>query len=45
MEKHRGLFCSDFSLPDYELKIKPKAPKSAKPSTSGEKEAKADFCS
>jgi hypothetical protein len=40
----RAFFALTFSLPDYELKIKPKAPKSAKPSTS-EKEPKAEFCS
>lgn len=41
----RAFFALTFNLPDYELKIKPKAPKSAKPSTSGEKEPKAEFCS
>jgi hypothetical protein len=40
----RVFFALSFILPDYELKIKAKAPKSAKPSTS-EKEAKAEFCS
>lgn len=40
----RAFFALSFSLPDYELKIKAKAPKSAKPSTS-EKEPKAEFCS
>lgn len=40
----RAFFALSFTLPDYELKIKAKAPKSAKPSTS-EKEAKAEFCS
>lgn len=46
MEKYpRVFFALSFSLPDYELKIKAKAPKSAKPSTSGDKEVKADFCS
>jgi hypothetical protein len=41
----RAFFALSFSTIDGELKIKAKAPKSAKPSTSGEKEAKADFCS
>ncbi|VVB80638.1 Uncharacterised protein [uncultured archaeon] len=41
----RAFFALTFNLPDYELKIKPKAPKSAKPSTSGQKEPKAEFCS
>lgn len=41
----RAFFALSFVLPDYELKIKAKAPKSAKPSTSGEKEAKPEFCS
>lgn len=40
----RAFFALSFVLPDYELKIKAKAPKSAKPSTS-EKEPKAEFCS
>lgn len=40
----RAFFALSFALPDYELKIKPKAPKSAKPSTS-DKEPKAEFCS
>jgi hypothetical protein len=40
----RAFFALSFILPDFELKIKPKAPKSAKPSTS-EKEPKAEFCS
>ncbi len=40
----RAFFALSFVLPDLELKIKPKAPKSAKPSTS-EKEPKAEFCS
>jgi len=38
-------FALSFSTPNSELKIKAKAPKSAKPSTSGEKEVSADFCS
>jgi hypothetical protein len=33
-----------FSTPDTELKIKPKAPKSAKPSTKSDEKPKADFC-
>jgi len=41
----RAFFALSFVLPDYELKIKAKAPKSAKPSTKGEKEQKAEFCS
>jgi hypothetical protein len=46
MQKYpRAFFALTFNLPDYELKIKPKAPKSAKPSTSGDKEPKAEFCS
>lgn len=40
----RAFFALSFILPDFELKIKAKAPKSAKPSTS-EKEPKAEFCS
>jgi hypothetical protein len=40
----RAFFALSFVLPDYELKIKAKAPKSAKPSTS-DKEPKAEFCS
>jgi len=46
MKKYpRAFFALSFSLPDYELKIKAKAPKSAKPSTNAEKKAKAEFCS
>jgi len=46
MEKHpRVFFALTFSLPDYELKIKAKAPKSAKPSTKKNPEPKIDFCS
>jgi len=41
----RVFFALSFILPDYELKIKAKAPKSAKPSTSSDKEVKAEFCS
>jgi hypothetical protein len=46
MEKYpRAFFALSFILPDYELKIKAKAPKSAKPSTKEVKEPKAEFCS
>lgn len=46
MEKYpRAFFALSFILPDYELKIKAKAPKSAKPSTNTEKEPKPEFCS
>lgn len=41
----RAFFALSFNAGAYQLKIKPKAPKSAKPSASGEKEATADFCS
>ena len=41
----RAFFALSFILPDYELKIKAKAPKSAKPSTKEIKEPKAEFCS
>jgi hypothetical protein len=41
----RAFFALTFSGNDFDLKIKPKAPKSAKPSTKGEDEIKADFCS
>jgi len=41
----RAFYALSFSGDDFELKIKPKAPKSAKPSAGGEKEASADFCS
>jgi hypothetical protein len=45
MEKYpRVFFALSFSVNGNDLKIKPKAPKSAKPS-SGDKEAKAEFCS
>ncbi len=40
----RVFFALSFILPDYELKVKPKAPKSAKPSTNTEKEVKPEFC-
>ena len=46
MERYpRVFYALSFSTPSCELKIKAKAPKSSKPSASGEKEAKADFCS
>jgi len=41
----RAFFALSFVLQDYELKIKPKVPKSAKPSKKGEKETKVEFCS
>ncbi|MDO8517574.1 MAG: hypothetical protein Q7S33_05610 [Nanoarchaeota archaeon] len=41
----RAFFALTFKTSDSELKVKPKAPKSAKPSTSAEKEVKIDFCS
>lgn len=40
----RGFFALSFSVGKSELKIKPKAPKSAKPSTKGDKEVGPDFC-
>lgn len=46
MEKYpRVFFALSFSVNGSDLKIKPKAPKSGKPSTGGDKEAKAEFCS
>lgn len=46
MEKFpRVFFALSFSIKDFELKIKPKAPKSPKPSAKGEKEPTVDFCS
>jgi len=41
----KAFFALSFSGNNFKLKIKPKAPKSAKPSASGEKEVKAEFCS
>jgi len=41
----RAFFALSFKTSDSELKIKPKAPKSAKPSTATDKEPKIDFCS
>lgn len=40
----RCFFGLSFSVNGSELKIKPKAPKSAKPSTKSEEKPKADFC-
>jgi hypothetical protein len=40
----RAFYALSFKIGEDELKIKQKAPKSAKPSTKGEGEAKADFC-
>ncbi len=40
----RAFFGLSFETADSELKIKPKAPKSAKPSTSTAEKIKADFC-
>lgn len=45
MKKYpRAFFALSFSFDGLELKVKAKAPKSAKPSTSGGKPPKADFC-
>ncbi len=45
MDKHpRAFYALSFSTPSSELKIKPKAPKSAKPAAGGDKEATANFC-
>ncbi|MDP3881279.1 MAG: hypothetical protein Q8Q31_00160 [Nanoarchaeota archaeon] len=44
-EYPRAFFALTFSTPDYQLKIKAKAPKSAKPAGAGEKGPKVDFCS
>jgi hypothetical protein len=41
----RAFFALSFSSQLCQLKIKAKAPKSAKPATTGEKEPKAEFCS
>lgn len=40
----RAFFGLSFKTQDSELKVKAKAPKSAKPSTKGEEKPKADFC-
>lgn len=46
MEKTpRAFFALSFKTDNSELKIKPKAPKSAKPASTGDKEPKAEFCS
>ena len=46
MDKYpRAFFALSFSTPDCDLKIKAKAPKSAKPASTGDKEPKAGFCS
>ncbi len=46
IEKYpRAFYALSFKTNGCELKVKSKAPKSAKPSASGEKEAKPDFCS
>lgn len=41
----KAFFALSFSTKDCELKIKPKAPKSAKPASSGDKAPKVEFCS
>ncbi len=41
----RAFFALTFSVNGHDLKIKPKAPKSAKPAAGGDKGAKAEFCS
>jgi hypothetical protein len=41
----KAFFALTFNVEGYELKVKAKAPKSAKPSASGEKEPVPDFCS
>lgn len=46
MDKYpKAFFALSFSTKDCELKIKAKAPKSAKPAASGEKAPKPEFCS
>jgi len=46
IEKYPKIFFAlSFSANGNELKIKPKSPKSAKPSGNGDKEVKAEFCS
>lgn len=44
-EYPKAFFALSFLNSDFQLKIKAKAPKSAKPSTGGEKQPQADFCS
>ena len=41
----RAFFALSFTTPETTLKIKAKAPKSAKPASGGDKEPKAEFCS
>jgi len=41
----RAFYALSFSTPDFQLKIKAKAPKSAKPAATGGKEIVPDFCS
>lgn len=41
----RGFFALSFSTPETTLKIKAKAPKSAKPASAGQKQPTPDFCS
>ena len=41
----KAFFALSFSLKNYTLKIKPKAPKSGKPAKKGDEDVKADFCS
>lgn len=41
----KAFYALSFKGADFELKIKPKAPKSAKPAATGEKAPKAEFCS
>ncbi|MEK6892655.1 MAG: hypothetical protein AABX07_00460 [Nanoarchaeota archaeon] len=46
MEKYpRAFFALSFSTLLFQLKVKAKAPKSAKPTSAGDKEPKAEFCS
>ncbi len=40
----RAFFALSFSIGETQLKVRAKAPKSAKPATSGDKEVSADFC-
>jgi len=41
----RAFYALSFSTSEFQLKVKAKAPKSAKPASGGEKEAVPDFCS
>lgn len=46
MDKYpRVFYALSFSFDDYELKVKPKPPKSPKPNALGEKKSEANFCS